>query len=247
MARGERLKARARRLWRRLFPEEVELPESARRTLGALYPTLDLGRVRFHRGLPHVLKGVATGIALPGVLSARRCRIYVEPWAWSPETPGGLDLLAHEAFHALQMQETGPGLGMVRPFIILYLACAAGNGFLYRRHPMEDDAYAVAGRSRGPFARACACGGDETMAIETEVIEGMAVRSSGVAFWRRLAASAPGGGLLTPVWLLAWTAVTVLLQVGWLLTVGGGVLAAGALWIYGALLGWSRLVKGGPA
>ena len=227
--RGERLRTEARRLWRWLFPEEVELPEEARRTLTALYPALDLGRVRFHRGLPHLLAGIASGITLPGVLSARLCRIYIQPWYWRPDTLDGLDLLAHEAFHALQMQEAGPGLGLVRPFIILYLACAAGNDFLYRGHPMEDDAYRVAGRRGSLFASTCACGG---------AAEEAAVQTSGLAFWRRLAASAPGEAFGTPVWLLAWTGAAALLWLAWLATVGAGVLTAGAVWLSGACLGW---------
>lgn len=230
--RGERLRARARRLWRWLFPEEVELPEEAQRTLAVLYPALDLGRVRFHRGLPHFLDRVADGITLPGVLSARRCRIYVQPWCWRPETPDGLDLLAHEAFHALQMQEAGPGPGLVRPFIILYLACAAANGFLYRGHPMETDAYQMAGRPRSRFAETCACGG---------ALEEIAVHTSGVSFWRRLAASAPGGIVGAPVWLLAWIGAVALLWVAWLATVGTGAIAAGAVWLSGAAL--SRLER----
>ena len=170
--RGERLRAQARRLWRWLFPEEVELPDEARRALRMLYPTLDLDRVSFHRGLPHFLRGVADGITLPGAFSARRCQIYVQPWSWRPGSVDGLGLLAHEAFHALQMQESGPGLGLVRPFIILYLACAAGNRFLYVGHPLETDAYRVAGRSYSLFEAACTrgCG-----------IEDLAVPGSGLA------------------------------------------------------------------
>lgn len=232
-SRGERLRTWARRLWRWLFPEEVELPEEARRTLAALYPSLDLGRVRFHRGLPHFLTGVANGITLPGALSPRRCRIYVQPWHWSPGTPDGLDLLAHEAFHALQMQESGPGLGLVRPFIVLYLACAAGNRFLYRGHPMEVDAYHVAGRRSSQFPTACECGGP---------IEEIAVQTSGLAFWRRLAASAPGGILGAPVWLLAWTGAAALLWVAWLLTVGAGAVTAGTAWISGTILSWMERI-----
>ena len=245
--RGEGLRAQARRLWRWLVPEEVELPDEARRTLEVLYPTLDLGRVSFHRGLPHLLQGIADGITLPGVLSARRCRIYIQPWAWRPGSADGLGLLAHEAFHALQMQEAGPGLGLVRPFIVLYLACAAGNRFLYVGHPMETDAYHIAGRSRSLFESACArgCG-----------IEEIAVPGSGLSFWRRLAASTPGGRrifegaggpaalavLLTPwvlVWLLVWTGATAILWVAWLLTVCLGSLAAGVMWFAGTLLAWS--------
>jgi len=225
------LRTLADRLWRWLFPAEVELPAEARRTLAALYPTLDLDRVRFHRGLPHLLKGIADGITLPGLISPRLCRIYIEPWCWRPETPDGLDLLAHEAFHALQMQETGWGLGLVRPFIILYLACAAGNGFRYAGHPMEDDAYRMAGRSDGLFEQICGCGGAP---------EEIAVGTSDVAFWRRLAASVHGGRFVpwALVWLLAWTGAAAILWLLWLATVGAGSLAAGTIWIVGTGLAW---------
>jgi hypothetical protein len=228
---GERLRTQARRLWRRLFPEQVELPEEARRTLAALYPSLDLDRVRFHRGLPHLLAGIAEGITLPGVLSPRLCRIYIQPWSWRPRASDGLDLLAHEAFHALQMQEAGPGLGLIRPFIILYLACAAGNRFRYRGHPMEDDAFCFAGRPGSLFERTCACGGP---------LDEIAVRSSGLAFWRRLAASVPGGRFppWTLVWLLAWTGAAAILWLAWLLVVGAGSVAAGAVWLSGTVLSW---------
>jgi hypothetical protein len=232
MARlGERLRTLGDRLWRGIFPPEVQLPDEARRTLAALYPSLDLDRVRFHRGLPHLLKGAGDGITLPGVLSARLCRIYVKSRLWRPRTRSWLDLLAHEAFHALQMQETGWGIGLIRPFIILYLACAAGNGFRYAGHPMENDAYCMAGRRDSLFERTCRCGGAP---------EEIAVGTSGVAFWRLLAASIPGGWFVpwTFVWLLAWTGAAAMLWVLWLATVGVGGLAAGLLWVAGSLLSW---------
>lgn len=241
--RGELLRARALRLWRRLFPEEVELPEEARRALAALYPALDLGYVRFHRGLPHLLAGIANGITLPGVLSPRLCRIYIQRRCWRPDTLDGLDLLAHEAFHALQMQEAGPGLGLVRPFIVLYLACAAGNGFLYRGHPMEVDAYRVAGRSGSLFASTCACGG----AVDESAVEEIAVRTSGLSFWRQLAASAPGGILGVPFWLPVWVGAAAILWLAWLATVGAGSLLAGAVWLSGTVLSWiERIFRARP-
>jgi hypothetical protein len=235
--RGERLRERARRLWRWLFPEEVELPEEARRTLAALYPSLDLSRVRFHIGLPHLLHGIASGITLPGALSPRLCRVYIQRWHWRPEAPERLGLLVHEAFHALQMQEAGPGLGLIRPFIILYLACAAGNGFLYRGHPMEVDAYCVAGRRGSLFERTCECGGG---------LDEIVVRTSGLAFWRRLAASAPGGRFApwVLIWLLAWTGAAAFLWLGWLLVVGAGALAAGGFWLSGSVLSWIERALG---
>lgn len=232
MGRGERLRAGAGRLWRWLFPPEVELPDSARRALAELYPTLDLERVSFHLGLPHFLrnlamKGAAEGITLPGVFSWRRCRIYIRRSSWHPETPRGLGLIAHEAFHALQMQEGGPGPGLLRPFIPLYLACAAGNGFRYTGHPMEDDAYCVAGRSGSPCDAALTAGAS---------LAPLAVRSSGLCFWRKLAASTPGGALLAPLWLLAWTAAAAVLWIAWLVVVAAGAPVAVLLRAAGSVL-----------
>ncbi|HJX27262.1 MAG TPA: hypothetical protein VJ885_05070 [Thermoanaerobaculia bacterium] len=226
-SRGERLQELDGRLWRWLFPPEVELPERARQVLAELYPTLDLGRVRFHLGLPHFLRNVADGITLPGVLSPRLCRIYIRRRSWRPASPNGLGLLAHEAYHALQMQEAGPGLGLIRPFIVLYLACAAGNGFRYAGHPLEDDAYSVAGRSYCPFEGACAAG---------HPLAPIAVRSSGLRFWQRLTASAPGGALFMPVWLLAWTGATAVLWIAWLLVVSVGAPIAVLTGVAGSLL-----------
>lgn len=215
------------------MPPEVELPEDARRALAELYPTLDLGRVRFHLGLPHFLRNVAEGITLPDVLSLRGCRIYIRPSSWRPAAPRGLGLIAHEAFHALQMQEAGPGPGLVRPFIVLYLACAAGNGFRYVGHPMEDDAYRLAGRSYCPFEGACTAG---------LPLAPLSVRSSGLHFWRKLTASAPGGGLFLPLWLLAWTGATVILWLAWLLVLSVGAPIAALLGASGSLL--ARMERG---
>jgi hypothetical protein len=213
----------SRHLWRRLFPPEVALPEGARQRLAALYPTLDLRRVRFHNGLPWFVGRGIDGITLPARLSPRRCRIYIRPRAWRPDTPDGLALLAHEAFHALQMQEAGPGLGQVRPFLILYLACAARNGFFYRGHPMEGDAYAVAGRRHSHFECAVAAGEEPAP-----------VAASGVRFWRKLAASTPGGVLLSPLWLLAWTGAAAAMWVARLAVEALGAAVAAGLWVLGA-------------
>jgi hypothetical protein len=223
VARGERLRQAACRLWSRLFPPSLELPEAARRRLAALYPTLDLRRVTFHRGLPWFVHRGVGGITLPGQLSPVRCRIYVRSHFWEPDTDDGFSLLAHEAFHALQMQEAGPGLGLVRPFIILYLACAAGNGFLYRGHPLEVDAYAVAGRRHSLYEQAMAAGMDPEP-----------VPASGLRFWRKLAASTPGGMPLAPLWLLAWTGAAAVLWAARLAVEGAGAALAGALWVLGS-------------
>lgn len=236
---GERLRTRARRLWRWLFPEEVALAEEDRRTVAAVYPALDLRRVSFHRGLPHLLKGGAQGMVLPAALSPRRCRVYIAPRGWRGDSVADSGLLLHEAFHALQVQESGPGLGALHPFLVLYLACAARNGFLYsHRHPMEADAYRLAGRRSSLFESRTAAGGLNLTEIATP--------TSGLAFWRKLARSTPGHGtvFVAPMillWLPLWTAVVALLWAARLLVEGVGAATAAVLWLAGSLLRLLRL------
>jgi hypothetical protein len=234
---GQRLRQRARSLWQWFFPPRVELPEEVWRLLTASYPTLDFRRVSFHHNLPHLLRAAAAqGMAVPAVLSPAGCRIYVRPRWWDTASVEGLGLLLHEAFHALQMQEAGPGLGLFRPFLILYFACAAGSGFRYHRHPMERDAYRVAGSSRSHFE----CTGGAPGCLE--------VGTSGLRFWRKLAVSTPGGRavrspwamlLFAPVvllWLLAWTGVVAVLALAKLLFESGGAIAAGLLWVMAGIV-----------
>jgi hypothetical protein len=239
-----RKESRAGRLRRWFFPPEVELPERARRVLRTVYPTLDLDALRFHLGIPHIFHIFAIqGITLPGKLRPRRARIYIEPNYWDSDSVDGLGLLLHEAYHALQIQEAGPGLGLLRPFMILYLACAAGNRFRYAGHPMEDDAYRLAGDSGSLFESTFRSGlGD----IVPEACECMATPSAGLQFWRRLAESAPGWRragrslriVLAPwvaLWLLVWTSAVAILAV-----LKAFVEILGALAVGGLSLGSAR-------
>jgi hypothetical protein len=205
--------SRAERLQRWLFPPEVELPEPARQILRLVYPTLDLRTLRFHLGIPHFFNLFAIqGITLPGKVFPRRTRIYIEPRYWQPGSVDGLGLLLHEAYHALQLQEAGPGIGLLRPFLVLYLACAAGNRFRYEGHPMEDDAYRVAGDRESLFESLFH--GKE---VSPEECGCLATPASGLQFWRRLAESAPGRlprflrVLWAVLWLLLWTAIVAVL------------------------------------
>jgi hypothetical protein len=239
---GRQLQALARRLWRWFFPERIDLPEEARAVLAAVYPALDLGAVSFHRGVPHLLRLAGSqAMALPAALTPRRTRVYVEPGFWDPRSVDGLGLLAHEAFHALQIQDSGWGIGPVRPFLILYLACAAANGFRYRGHPMEEDAYQLAGRRRSPF---------EALLVirpaEPEACCALATQASGLRFWEKLAVSAPGAArlpgatrtfLVPPLaglWLLLWTGAAAGLWLARLLVESAGAVAAATLWIAGS-------------
>ncbi len=208
--------SRAERLQRWLFPPEVELPEPARRVLQSVYPTLDLRGLRFHLGIPHVFNLFAIqGITLPGKVFPRRTRIYIEPRYWQPGSVDGLGLLLHEAYHALQLQEAGPGIGLLRPFLVLYLACAAGNRFRYAGHPMEDDAYRLAGDRESLFESLFH--GKHGKEISYEGCECLATPGSGLRFWERLAESAPGRlprffrAPWAALWLVLWTAAVAVL------------------------------------
>jgi len=230
----------------------VPLPEGARRVLRTLYPGLDLDAVSFHLGMPHLLVymgGVA--ITLPALLARRRVRVYVKPRYWDPESVDGLGTLAHEAYHALQAQEAGWGWGPLRPFLVLYLACSAANGFRYRGHPMEEDAYRLAGYRRSRFESTFSAA--DCAAME-QGSAALAAASSDLRFWRKLAAStplvkrfvAPEARRLWPLallgfppvalWLLVWGVAASILWIARLLVEAGGAAAAGLLWVGGLLL-----------
>ncbi|HEV2855780.1 MAG TPA: hypothetical protein VHC97_23535 [Thermoanaerobaculia bacterium] len=258
MGLGEALKERGRRLWAWFFPPRVPLPGEVERILRALYPCLDLSAVSFHLGLPHFARwtgGVA--ITIPALLAPRRTRVYVSPRHWDVATAEGIGTLAHEAYHALQVQESGWGIGPLRPFLVLYFACGAANGFRYEGHPLEVDAYRLVGRRRSPFESALWRADVER--IERESAR-FATPSCELRFWRKLAASTPlvrrlvdsrppadaepgrlwllalVGFLPISLWLLLWGLAASVVWLARLLVESVGAAAAGLLWGAGLLL-----------
>ena len=234
---GERREERpARRpgatVWRWFFPERAAPPPELLALLARVYPTLDLSAVTFHRGFPHLLRRLRhSGITLPATLSLRRARIYVHPRAWDPDSRGGRSLLLHEAFHALQMQESGRGPGLLRPFIVLYLALAAARRFRYRGHPLEEAAYAVAGAPESRYD----CAGEEGCG---------SVETSGPGVLACLAAALPAGGRLLAVpWLALWGIAAALLWLAALAVEGAGALAAGLVWLAAAPAALTRKLR----
>jgi hypothetical protein len=219
---GARLQARARRLRRWFFPPPIEPPTKVARLLRAVYPTLDLEAVSFHRGIPHLIGIFGYGaITLPALFARRRTRIYLRPKVWDPESVEGLGTLVHEAFHALQAQEAGWGAGPFRPFILLYFAAGAANGFRYRGHPMEEEAYRLAGRPASRFEAAFA--GTERPDPAGVERAGLAVVAGGPRFWSALVRSLPPAlprvlALpLAPFWFLTWAVAVALVWIGRLL------------------------------
>jgi hypothetical protein len=242
---GRRLQAQARRLWRWFFPERVQPPPEVARVLAAIYPTLDLGAVSFHRGLPHLIRLLGSdAIVLPHLLVSRRTCVYVAARAWDPGSVEGLGTLIHEAYHALQAQEAGWGFGPLRPFLVLYFAYSAANGFRYSGHPMENGAYELAGRRRSRFETALAgtapTAAAATVAITAVELQGLATASTEVRFWPGLARSlafAPPllAPPLLPLWLLASTGAASLFWLLRLLVEGMGASIAILLRGIGAL------------
>jgi hypothetical protein len=193
-----RLRARSELLWHWFFPAPIELTPPLRRLLGSLYPDLQLERLRLHRGLPHLVRLLGSqAIALPALWAPRRARLYFDPSVWRPDSTEGLGTLAHEAFHALQMQDSGWGIGPLRPFLWLYFACGAANGFRYEGHPLETDAYLLAGRRSSRFeaglrGRSEAEPYGEVDLARAEILSRSIARThSEVDFWRRMACSTP--------------------------------------------------------
>jgi len=236
---GLRLQQRARSLWRWLFPARVEPPAEVTRLLRAVYPRLDLGAVSFRRGMPHLVRLLGgEAITIPALFARRHTCIYVEPAHWDPDSVEGLGTLLHEAYHALQAQEAGWGLGPFRPFLVLYFACGAANGFRYRGHPMEEDAYLLAGRRHSRFESTFT--GVER--LEAAAAAELAVAASGLRSWPALARSLPFAPPLwlalplLPVWLPLWAVAAALVWLARLLVEGGGALAAGLLWGCGVFL-----------
>ena len=170
--------------------------------LNTVYPRLDLARVNFRLGMPHLLSlGPYEAITLPETFGVRRVAIHVRRDSFRTDRVESLGILVHEAFHALQIQETlgGWGMGLVRPFPVLYLACAAANRFQYEGHPIETDAYEHAGRRASRFekhCRACSSGEEHPPALESlSGIAELVIEASGLAFWRKAWASAGLAGL----------------------------------------------------
>jgi hypothetical protein len=239
--RAIQLRERARRFWEWFFPPEIALLPATAGLLRTLYPSLRLERVRFHRGMPHVVRSLGSlAITLPDLLVPRRTRIYFVPGAWAPHSIAGAGTLAHEAFHALQIQESSWGAGPFRPFLWLYFACGAANGFRYHDHPLEVDAYRLAGRASSPFEATMLdehLGGlevDLDYARAGACAPPLACDSAGVDFWRRIAATTPfvGGrfaSVATASW--PWALLAFPLIAPWL-----------AFWIMAAALAWLGLV-----
>lgn len=215
--------------------------------LRSVYPRLDLAHVRFYLGMPHLLAlGPYQAITLPSPFGFRRVGIYVRRRSFRAHTVSGLGILVHEAFHALQIQEIlgGWGIGLVRPFPILYLACAAANRFQYDDHPIETDAYEHAGRRASRFEQALsarAAGGRVADVHVAEAAAEQSIEGSGVEFWRKAWRSAGLGvlGRAGEALKRGWHRPALRPAVALGFAVVGPLAALGAVWLGVWLALWS--------
>jgi hypothetical protein len=202
------LKAASTDVWHWFFPRKIDPPDCLLDLLRFIYPTVDWSRVSFFDGWPHVLGfSPNAAITLPATYSLSRIHVHFKPGRWNPCTCPGVGLIVHEGFHVLQIQDAvgGWGPGFARPFIAQYLACWAANGFSYDGHPMEEAAYAVAGRNTSLFESCCTpgrlpcdCAADppspnpaglgQFQASCGHVVQ----QTSGINFWTDMAACTPG-------------------------------------------------------
>lgn len=126
--------------WYWLFPKEVHIPNGIQLWLTEMFPYLDLKRVRFHKGLPPILKkSQPGGIVLPSIWGIQKLHVYFKdgPDYYSSR---GLGLIAHEMVHVRQYMDYagGYGLGFARLFLIPYLMSSIKG---YRNIPLEIEAY----------------------------------------------------------------------------------------------------------
>lgn len=144
----------SRRLYRWVFPETIQRTADVNQLLEKLYPTINWDKVRFHKGMPWFMVGnFAHAIVLPATWHYQRIHAYFSQY--DTHTSRGLSTVVHESFHVLQYQDTGRGIGLLRGFLVYYLAdyfqllfkygfkksWMTANDLAYREHPMEIPAH----------------------------------------------------------------------------------------------------------
>ena len=193
----------SKNVWHAYFPEEINVPDCVRKLLEFLYPTINWDNVSFYDGIPYYMNGGQIAMTMPDAYSFTKIDIYFGSGKWNPCTKDGLATIVHEGFHVLQMHDVlgGAGIGMVRPFLMQYLSCYAGDGFDYNSHPMELAAYHMEGLFYGCYDGSnpiCDCGAGNPVLNQANLdsfkkhCAGIVQTSSGIDFWKGMAASVPG-------------------------------------------------------
>ncbi len=153
---SERLYKQVEKLFRHVFPKQIIPDKGTLKLLEQIYPSLNLSKVHFFDGLPWFIgDAYVSGIAMPGTYNTDKVHIYLKKY--NPRTQGGLAIIVHELFHALQYQDLykAKGIGLMRLFIVHYLSNYIrlyfkylrqyghhnANRLAYEFHPMEIPAF----------------------------------------------------------------------------------------------------------
>jgi hypothetical protein len=209
-----------RRLWEFFFGRRHNIEPCLRPWLQQLFPGMNLNRVRFHIGLPDVIRlaswfqgGGINAIVLPTVFGFRGINVYYDK-PYDPcncdceeHSAEGLGLVAHEMVHVRQYMDVagGYGVSMARGFLLPYLSCLIGQGGgPDDGNPFEDEAYefdrevssccCAGDASRKP----CDCSGDPPepdaagLARWTQNCGHISMASSDLPTWAYLFGCAPG-------------------------------------------------------
>ncbi|MBK7938712.1 MAG: hypothetical protein IPJ82_17220 [Lewinellaceae bacterium] len=109
--------------------------------LRAIYPTIDWSKVTFYDRLPWWVTSGTNAITLPAGID--KIHIYFGTDEYDPCACRKVGIIVHESCHVLQYQQTGPGFGFARPFMMQYLACSLI--YAYEDIPFEVEAYDIEG------------------------------------------------------------------------------------------------------
>lgn len=140
------------------MPDPIDLPACLLDAYKSLFPELDFKKLRFFRGTPWYLPRSMTGFALPASLGIGTVNIYIRGDMYEPCSKKTFLLLAHELVHALQFQQSGPGVGLFHFGLANYIACAVAAGSFGGDpdNPAEREAYDYAdGTAPIGLLRAC--------------------------------------------------------------------------------------------
>lgn len=109
----------------------TRLPEAVVAALAPFIAEQDLRAMRILRGVPFRWLPRAMGM---GAVTFDRWVIFRSD-QYQPNTPWGLGLIAHEAFHITQRRRMGLG-----GFLLRYIGGQLTSGFRHDRHPLERPA-----------------------------------------------------------------------------------------------------------
>lgn len=123
----------------------LSLPSHAEDVLRVLFPTLDIGAIRWIEGIPIGFRVGQTAITLGAWSLRRTADVFFDTGCFDPSSCTTLSVIVHEAAHVWQVSSMlrGRGLWILRPFYVRYVANWMRNGFQYERIRYEREAFSL--------------------------------------------------------------------------------------------------------